>query len=283
MVFVKAVVAAAEQVEAPVLIGASEGERRFFGTPEVAAVVRSLRERGERPIFLNADHTHSLESAVEAAKAGFDAVVIDFSKLPFDENVRRTREVVEAVRAIDGDIIVEGEIGDIGSGSRIHEGAGNEPRHLTTADEARRFVDATGIDVLAPAVGNRHGMVAGMVRGETKKRLDVGRIAEIKEATGVFLTLHGASGTDDEDLRRAIVAGINIVHINTEMRVAWRNALEASLARAPGEVVPYDILSPVVAAVQQIVQSRLRLFGARPPIGTAAAAGDAASDRAPAG
>ena len=235
----------------------------------ITTVVRSPR-RSEQPIFLNADHTHSLESSVEAAKAGFDAVVIDFSTLPFDENVRRTREVVDAVRAIDRGILVEGEIGNIGSGSRIHEGAVDDRPHLTTADEAKRFVDATGIDVLAPAVGNRHGMVAGMVRGDTKKRLDAGRIAEIKQAAGVFLTLHGGSGTDDDDFRRAIDAGINVVHINTELRVAWRHALETSLARAPGEVVPYEILSPVVDAVKEIVRSRLRLFGARPPTKTRA-------------
>jgi fructose-bisphosphate aldolase class II len=262
MVFLKAVLAGAAQVEAPVLIGASEGERRFFGTRQLAAVIKSLRDGADLPIFLNADHTHSLASAVEAAKAGFDAVVIDFSALPLQENVHRTREVVGAIRAINPSILAEGEIGNLGTGSRIHETVASEAGDLTTPEEARKFVAATGIDVLAPAVGNRHGMVEGMLRGEMKKRLDVQRIAQIKKAAGVFLTLHGGSGTNDEDLRKAIAAGINIVHINTELRVAWRLTLEASLARAPGEVVPYEILSPVVDAVKQIVSTRLRLFSA---------------------
>src|SRR5262249_40727119 len=144
----------------------------------------------------------------------------------------------------------------------------------STPDEARQFVDATGIDVLAPAVGNMHGMVKAMLRGETKKHLDVERIAQIKKTTGVFLTLHGGSGTDDDDLREAIAAGINIVHINTELRVAWRHSLEDSLAAKPG-VVPYEILSPVVDSVKQVVSSRLRLFGAGGAIRRPSAAEDA--------
>jgi fructose-bisphosphate aldolase class II len=93
--------------------------------------------------------------------------------------------------------------------------------------------------------------------------LDIERIAQIKKAAGVFLTLHGGSGTDDQDLRQAIAAGINIIHINTELRVAWRRSLEDSLAREPNDVVPYRILRPIVDSVKEIVSSRLRLFSAR--------------------
>jgi len=98
------------------------------------------------------------------------------------------------------------------------------------------------------------------VRGETKKRLDIERIAKIKQAARVLLTLHGGSGTDDEDLRKAIAAGINVVHINTELRVAWRRGLEQGLAKQPDEVVPYKILPSAVDAVKQVVSSRLKLF-----------------------
>lgn len=198
--------------------------------------------------------------AIEAAKAGFDEIVIDFSALPFEQNVSGTKEAVEAIKAINPGILVEGEIGDIGTGSEIHEKARKEFRRLTTAEEASQFVDSTGIDVLAPAVGNMHGMVESMVQGETKKRLDIERIAEIKKATQVFLTLHGGSGTNDDDFRKAIAAGINIIHISTELRVAWRRCLEASLAARPNEVVPYTILRPVVDSVAEVVGSRLRLF-----------------------
>ena len=263
LVMLKAVVAASGELKVPVLVGASEGERNFLGTRQLAALVNALREESEQPVFLNADHTHSLSSATEAAKAGFDAVVIDFSALPFEQNVSRTKETVEAIKAINTDIFAEGEIGDIGTGSEIHETAQDSLGNLSTPEEARQFVRSTGIDALAPAVGNRHGMAKSMVQGKTKKHLDIERIGQIKKAAGVFLTLHGGSGTDDEDLRKAIAAGINVIHINTELRVGWRQSLEDSLAGKRNEVVPYRILAPVVDSVKQVVSSRLTLFNAR--------------------
>jgi fructose-bisphosphate aldolase class II len=257
-VLLKALVAAAEETKLPVLVGASEGEREFFGARQLAAMVKSERQESDLPIFLNADHTHSLAKALEAAKAGFDAVTIDFSALPFEENVARTKEAVQAIKAVNPSILAEGEIGDIGTGSEIKEAA--QGGRLSTPEEARQFVEATGIDNLAPAVGNMHGMLKSMVQGKARKHLDLERIAQIKQAAGVFLTLHGGSGTEDEHFRKAIAAGINIIHINTELRVAWRESLGESLARDPNEVVPYKILRPVVDAVKQVVSSRLRLF-----------------------
>ncbi len=260
LVMLKAVLQAAGQIGAPVLVGASEGERDFFGVRQLAVVVNCLREEFDVPIFLNADHTHSLARAVDAAKAGFDEIIVDFSVLPFDQNVLNTKEAVEAIKAINPAILVEGEIGDIGTGSEIHEKAQSEFKKLTTPEEARQFVQSTGADVLAPAVGNMHGMVESMVEGKTKKRLDIERIAQIKKAARVFLTLHGGSGTNDDDFRKAIAAGINIIHVSTELRVAWRRTLEGSLAAQRNEVVPYKILRPVVDSVADVVGSRLKLF-----------------------
>ena len=263
LVLLKAVLAAAVEIGVPVIVGASEGERNFLGTRELAALVRVMRDEHGIPVFLNADHTHSLAKAEEAARAGFDSVVIDFSALPFDENVSRTKETVEAIKAINPAILAEGEIGNIGTGSEIHETVTNDFNNLSKPEEARQFVDFTGIDVLAPAVGNMHGMLESMVEGKTKKHLNIERIAQIKKATGVFLTLHGGSGTDNQDFVHAIAAGIDIVHINTELRVAWRRSLEGSLISQPNEVVPYKILPPVVDSVKQVVGSRLKLFGAQ--------------------
>ena len=259
-VLLKAVIAAASETKLPVFVGASEGEREFFGARQLAALVKSLRQESDVPVFLNADHTHSLAKAMEAANAGFDSVGIDFSALPFNENVARTKEAVQAIKAVNPAILAEGEIGDIGTGSEIHETAQADFSKLTTPEEARQFVQATGIDILAPSVGNRHGMLKSMVEGKTKKHLDVERIAQIKQAARTFLTLHGGSGTDDEHFRKAISSGINIIHINTELRVAWRESLEASLGRDSNEVVPYKILRPVVESVKQVVGARLRLF-----------------------
>jgi fructose-bisphosphate aldolase class II len=263
LVLLKAVLAGARELDVPVVVGLSEGEREFVGTRTIGALVRSLREEFDFPIFLNADHTHSLAKGIEAAKAGFDAIVFDLSALPFEENVRQTKQAVEALKAIHPSMMVEGEIGDIGTGSEIHDAAPDLAKGLSSPEEAKQFVESTGVDILAPAVGNMHGMLRSMVRGETKKRLDIERIASIKRATGVFLTLHGGSGTDDDDLRRAIGAGIDIVHINTELRVAWRKGLEEGLAKMPEEVVPYKILPAAVEAVKQVVLSRLRLFNGK--------------------
>lgn len=259
-VMLKAVFASAQQLKVPVIVGASEGERKFLGVRQIAALVKSLRDEFDYPIFLNADHTHSLASAVEAAKAGFDAIVFDLSALPFEENIRQTKEAIGVLKQINPGILIEGEIGDIGTGSEIHDAAPDLSKGLTTPEQAKQYVDATGVDILAPAVGNMHGMLKSMVEGKTKKRLEIARIAQIKKATGILITLHGASGTDDEDLRKAIAAGINIVHINTEVRVAWRRGLDEALAKQSQEVVPYKILPSVIESIEQVVTSRLRLF-----------------------
>jgi fructose-bisphosphate aldolase, class II len=256
----EAVVAAGQNLKVPVVVGASEGEREFFGVRQIAALVQSLREEFDYPIFLNADHTHSLAHALDVAKEGFDSVVFDLSALPFEQNVRQTKEALEALKAINPAILVEGEIGDIGTGSEIHETAPDLSKGLTSPAQAKEFVESTGIDILAPAVGNMHGMLKSMVQGQARKRLDIERIAQIKSAVQIPLTLHGGSGTDDEDLRKAIGAGINIVHINTELRVAWRRGLEEGLSKEPDEVVPYKILPFAVQSVEQVVRSRLALF-----------------------
>src|SRR5262245_51758489 len=175
LVLLKAVFASAQELKVPVLVGASEGEREFMGVRQVAALVRSLREEYSLPIFLNADHTHSLASAVEAAKAGFDWIVFDLSTLPFEDNIRQTKAAVEALKAINPAILVEGEIGDIGSGSEIHDAAPDLQKGLTSPAEAKQFVEETRVDTLAPAVGNMHGMLKSMVAGDTKKRLEIER------------------------------------------------------------------------------------------------------------
>jgi fructose-bisphosphate aldolase, class II len=258
----QAVCAAARELNVPVLVGVSEGEREFVGVPQAAALVKSIRESSGQAIFLNADHTHSLKGAEQAAKAGFDMIVFDQSEQPFEKNVAETKRAVETAKSINPEIVMEGEIGYIGTSSAVLEKA-PEGIALTTPEEGRQFVEATHVDILAPAVGNMHGMLTNMVRGEAHKHLDIPRIAQIKKAAGVFLTLHGGSGTSDQDFVGAIKAGVNVVHINTELRVAWRRGLEAALTAKPNDVAPYKILPDVMSAVQKVVRDRLRLFGSR--------------------
>jgi len=260
LVALKAVYLAARELNVPVLVGVSEGERDFIGVRQIAALIRSIREQDGFPIYLDADHTHSIERAREAAEAGFDLVVFDCSALPFEENVSKTKQAVTEMKAIHPSIIVEGELGFIGSSSSIHDKIPEGMSPMTTPEQASEFVRRTGVDVLAPAVGTMHGMLKSMVEGETRKHVDPERIAAIKRATGKPLTLHGGSGTDDQGFLDAIEAGITIVHINTELRIAWRRGLESALANKPDEVVPYKLLPDVVESVRQVVYSRLRLF-----------------------
>ena len=167
LVTLNAVFEAARDLQVPVIVGVSEGERRFMGVRQVSALVKSLREEYDFPIFLNADHTHSLQGAIEAAKAGFDWIVFDVSTLPFEDNLRQTKTAVEALKALRPEILVEGELGDIGSGSEIHDAAPDLQKGLTSPVQAKQFLDETRVDTLAPAVGNMHGMLKSMLAGGT--------------------------------------------------------------------------------------------------------------------
>jgi ketose-bisphosphate aldolase len=260
LVVLKAASDVARELKLPVVVGVSEGEREFVGVRQAAALVKSLRDEFQFPIFLNADHTHSLEKSNEAAKAGFDLIVFDNSHLPMEENCKRTKEAVESAKSINPNILMEGEIGWIGASSTIHASAPTDLSPLSTSAEAKQFVDYTKVDCLAPAVGTMHGMLKSMVTGKENKHIDPVRIGEIKAATGVFLTLHGGSGTDNAGFVAGIHAGINLVHINTELRLAWRRGLEDELKKKPDEVTPYHLLPGAYQAVSEVIKSRLQLF-----------------------
>jgi fructose-bisphosphate aldolase class II len=259
LVVLQAVAEAAGEVGVPVVMGVSESEREFLGVRQAAALVQCIREEKGQKIFLNADHTHSIEKAEEAARSGFDMIVFDASQKPLEENIAETRRGVEAVKSIRPEILVEGEVGYVGSGSEIHDKRPNNIR-LTEPEDARRFVAETKVDLLAPSVGTTHGMLASMIQGTERKRLDIPRIAAIRTAADVPLTLHGGSGTDDEDFRKAIQAGIAMIHVNTELRVAWRRGLEEALRRNVDSVAPYKLLPEVKEKVKAVVVKRLKLF-----------------------
>jgi fructose-bisphosphate aldolase, class II len=259
--------AAAQELSLPVLIGVSEGERKFIGVRQAAALIKSLRDEYDYPIYLNADHTHSLDKVKEAAEAGFDEILFDGSALPREENIKQTTEAVKIIRAVNPNIVVEGEIGYIGSNSEVIT---EKPELiLSTPEEAVTFVKATGVDVLAPAVGNMHGLLKTMVAGTAHKHLDIPRIAEIKKAIGAvgcrFMTSHGGSGTEDADFTAAAKAGMTIIHVSSELRLAWRRGVEEGLKEHPDEIAPYKILPPAVAGIKKIVVDRLKLFNGMQP------------------
>lgn len=248
----------AKKLNLPIIIGVSEGERDFIGVRQVRALVTSLKEQYDYPIFLNADHTYSFERVKEVVDAGYDSVIFDGAKLSFEENAKIAKECVDYAKSVNPEILVEAELGYIGMSSKvldeIPEGVSLE--NLTTAEESKRYVEETGIDLFAPSVGNIHGML----RDVKDPRLNIERIKEISEATGKPLVLHGGSGTEDEDFVNAIKAGVAIVHINTEIRVAYRDGIKKTLAESPDEVAPYKLMKESVVAMEEVIEKRLRLF-----------------------
>ncbi len=255
-----AVVGAAKNLNVPVIIGASEGEREFIGVKELAAIVHTYRESTGQPVFLNADHTYSFEKVKEVVDAKYDAAIFDGTELPFDQNVEETKKCREYMQTNNPGMILEAELGFIGKSSKVLEGIPEgvkiSEEFLTTPEDAKKFLDATGVDMLAPAVGNFHGML----RGGVDPKLNILRVKEIMDAAGVPLVLHGGSGNSEDDFKQAIANGVSIVHINTEIRLAYKKGLMLGLSENPDEVAPYKYLKSAVKAVQEVVDKKLRLF-----------------------
>lgn len=259
----KAISHVARKLNLPVLIGTSEGERDYLGIHHTVDLIQSYNKEhsgnGYR-LFLNADHTYSLDRVKQAAEIGYDTIVFDGSKLPFEENVKQTKEAVQIAKKINPEILVEGELGYIGTSSKIFkelpEGAAVSKKDMPTQAQAAQFVKETGVDMFAPAVGNIHGML----KDAPNPRLQVDLIKEIKKAVKIPLVLHGGSGIGDEDFLAAIDAGISIIHISTELRVAWRKSLEDVFKNDPEEIASYKIMPGVLEAMGGVVESRLKLF-----------------------
>lgn len=252
----KIILEVAYEQKSPVIIGVSEGEADFLGYFQIRALIDSYKQALRWPIFLNADHHHGLERARHAIDAGFDGINIDLSLKSENDNLAETKAVVEYARRKNKNISVEGEIGALATqSSEINQkNIVISEESLTTPQQAKYFVDVTGVDRLTPAVGNFHGMVK---KGHTPKTLRIDRIKEIKQAVAVPLTLHGGSGLSDEDLSQAAQLMSNI-HINTELRVAYTNAVRKAIKTT---TTPYKYLSPGALAMKEIITDRVILFG----------------------
>jgi len=254
----KALAEAARETGLPVIAGLSEGERDCFPLAHARAIINQYQEQGVQ-IYLNADHTYSIEKVQRAIAAGVDSVVVDGAKLDFEGNVSFLSAAVKYARASGRDVLVEGELGYIGTSSKQLDSLpeGVTEGNLTTVEDAKKLIDATGADCLAPAVGNVHGML----KNTKEPKLHPERVKEIGDALNLPLVLHGASGNSDEDVVACIKAGVAVVHINTELRVLYRDALRASLQGE--ETTPYKFLEPAVAAMQVYVAKKLLLFAGK--------------------
>lgn len=252
----------AQELGEPVIIGASEGEREYMGIKTVKALIDQFRTEYSVPIYLNADHTYTLEKVKEVVEAGYDSVIVDGAKLPYEENVALVKSCVDYVREYEQRtgrrVLVEAELGYIGQSSSLNSSLpeGVTEENLTTPEQAKDFVTRTGIDLFAPAIGNVHGM---LIDAEEPK-LHIERVRQIREAAGVPLVLHGASGNTDEDLKGSIDNGIAVIHINTEIRKAFRDGVRDYLVAHPNDVAPYKFLKAGQEEMKKVVQAKIELY-----------------------
>ena len=254
----KAILDAAEKMKSPIILGTSEGESKFFGLEEAVALRDVLRKKVKLPIFLNLDHGKSFEYLKKAIDAGYDMVHFDGSKLPIEENIKITKEVVKYARK--SGILVEGEMGILGTeSSKLYaEKFEIEEENLTKPEEAKEYYKKTGVDLLAISIGNFHGIeISGI---DPNLRLDI--LKEIKGKVGeAMLVLHGGSGTPEEDIKEAIHLGITKVNINTELRLAFSGNLRRFLDNNRDEIVPYKFLVDAKTSVENVVSRKITLFG----------------------
>ena len=254
-----AIARAAKALGVPVIVGTAEGEEAAVGTLEAVALVKIIREDWQIPIFLNADHHYSFAAVKTCIDAGYDSVIFDGAKLSFEENVTISKQCVDYARQISAtsgrEILVEVELGYIGEGSKLRDEIPEGLSAVTSADDAKRFLDATGADMLAPAVGNFHGML----KHADKPRLDIDSIKNIVAVTDAPLVLHGGSG-EEADFAAAIDAGISIVHVNTELRRAYTTALKTYLDANPDEIAPYKYTAGASLAMEAVVTEKLKIF-----------------------
>jgi fructose-bisphosphate aldolase, class II len=248
----------AKEANAPVLAGTSEGEREYIGMKQAVDIVKSLRESSNIPIFLNADHCHSVESAIKAFDAGYDSVNIDLSKKSFEENIRGTKEVVDYVKGKSLQAEVEGELGYLATdSSKIYDKIIEIPEDsYTKVDEAVLFVKETGVDRFVPAIGNTHGISL------KPKEIKFDLIEKLRTALpqNLTFTLHGGSGINDLDMRKMVEMGFNNVHISTDLRVAFTKALRQALQEDLTETTPYKYLSSARDAVAKLVSEKLKIY-----------------------
>jgi fructose-bisphosphate aldolase class II len=251
---------AAKQLRAPLMVGTSEGERKFIGLSAAVALIREYRQADGIPLWLNADHTFSVEAAKRAIDAGYDSVHIDLSKKSFAENLGGTREIVKYARARNPEISVEGELGYlVTESSKVYKKVIKvDPVTFTKPDEAVRFVRETGVNRFAPAVGNLHGIAAN------RPKLDYNLIKKLRSSLpdSIALVLHGGSGNAPAAFRKVIDLGFSNIHISTELRLAYRDAWAKSLKAQKDEYAPYRLAEPVVEAVKKTAEKYIKIFGA---------------------
>jgi fructose-bisphosphate aldolase class II len=275
MEILQAMVNAAGEMRSPVIIQASEGAIEYAGLEYLVGLVKVAAQKINVPMALHLDHGQDMEVIEACIKGGFTSVMIDGSHLPLKENIALTKNVVEMAKS--KNVTIEAELGRLG-GIEDKIKVDEKDALLTDPQEAKIFVQESGVDVLAIAVGTSHG--AYKFKGDAKLALD--RIGEIKKLTNVPLVLHGASGVPqdivekaakygaklpgakgvpDEAIKEAVKLGISKINIDTDLRLSFTCAIREVLYTDPAVFDPRKILGPARKAISAIVKQKMEIFG----------------------
>ncbi|NLN14376.1 MAG: class II fructose-1,6-bisphosphate aldolase [Tissierellia bacterium] len=252
MEIIQAIIGAAEELNSPVILQASQGGIKYAGIEYIAALGKAAAQKAKVPVALHLDHGTDFDQIVLCIRNGFTSVMIDGSKYPFEENVAITKKVVEIAHAVG--VSVEAELGKIG-GTEDDITVDERDATMTDPEEARRFVEETGVDSLAIAIGTAHGVYKG------EPKLDFERLKAIREVVEVPLVLHGSSGVPSESLEKAIALGICKVNIDTDIRAAFARGVKEFVAENPDEIDPRKILGPAREAMKEVIKDKIKIFG----------------------
>jgi fructose-bisphosphate aldolase class II len=254
LTFLEAIIEAAQQQNSPVILNIAEVHFPFVTLENLVPMIQIVAERTPVDIALNLDHGLTMEGIQRSIDLGFTSIMFDGSHLDFAENVRKTQRVVEMCRG--KGISVEAELGAVGGAEGGELVSSADPARYTDVGQAREFVQETGIDALAVAIGNSHGRYKG------EPCLDFDRLEAIRDAAGIPLVLHGGSGISDADFRRAISLGIAKINFFTGMSLAALSATREYLDQGSEAYNDYpQMISAVKAAVRRTVEAQMKVFG----------------------
>lgn len=252
MEIVQAIVSAAEAEKAPVILQASQGAIKYAGIEYIYTLANLAASQASVPVALHLDHGTSFDQCMKCVRVGFTSVMIDGSKLPLEENIALTNKVLEVARATG--VSVEAELGKIG-GTEDDIHVDEKDAFFTDPEEARIFVEKTGVDSLAIAIGTAHGQYKGV------PKLDFERLKKIVELVKIPIVLHGSSGVPDEAVQEAVSLGVCKVNIDTNIREAFTNATRQAVENNPKEIDPRKVLGPAREAATEVIRQKIRVFG----------------------
>lgn len=252
---------AVKESKIPLIIGVSEGERKFLGINYFEDLIDEAKEQGIN-VYSNADHTKNIKKAYEAIDYKFDSVLFDGSELSIKENILKTKKVVKYRNKKSKKTLIEGELGYLAGHSDIEGLIELKENYFTDPEISKYFVEQTKVDILAISVGNIHGIPQKIkFKGKElkKPKIDFKRIKEIKNKVKIPLVLHGGSGLTKKDFLKSIENGISIIHINTELRKIWRRELEKAL-KNKNTIVPYKIFDKLIEKIKKKIIFYQKLF-----------------------